>query len=98
MFGGDSVIISGMSIRENDRVVCTFDKTQVEGLYIEENLAVCISPPARTEAVVELKIDVVRETHNITGGALYQYSKLSHYVHNKVNFTLFCSHSITRTN
>lgn len=75
LLGGDCVAVSGLSVREDDQITCKFGKTAVDGLYINEDQAVCVTPPARKESLVEFRINIVRGNLNITGGALYQYSK-----------------------
>lgn len=77
LLGGDYLIVSGLSLREDDEIFCMFDKTEVEGLYISETRALCITPPAKEESIVEFRTIVRRGTNNITGGALYQYRKLN---------------------
>lgn len=86
MLGGDSVSVSGMSVREDDQIICKFGKTAVDGIYISEDRVVCVTPPARKESVVEFRIEVRRGNLNLTGGALYQYSKrIPQIIHNSVS-------------
>lgn len=75
LFGGDSVTIQGMSVREDDIIFCKFNESTVDGLFISENLAVCVTPPAKEESVVHFRIEIVRGSLNLTGGALFQYGK-----------------------
>lgn len=76
LFGGDCVLVSGMALHEDDEILCKFGKTAVDrGLYINENQAMCVTPPAREESFVEFTMEVRRGLVNLTGGALYQYSK-----------------------
>ena len=75
LLGGDSIIVGGLSLLEDDEIICVFDKTEMEGIYINESRALCISPPAKEESFVNFKTTVRRGNINITGGALYQYSK-----------------------
>lgn len=75
LLGGDSIIVSGLSLLEDDEIICVFDQTEVEGIYINETQALCITPPAKEETFVNFKTTVRRGNVNITGGALYQYSK-----------------------
>jgi hypothetical protein len=80
LLGGDSILIGGLSLLEDDEITCVLDQTEVEGIYINETQALCISPPAKEESFVNFKITVRRGSINITGGALYQYSKYNKIV------------------
>ena len=75
LLGGDCVAVSGMTFHEDDQIICMFGKTAIEGLYINEDKAVCVSPPATVESIVEFKIKIMRGDLKLSGGALYQYSK-----------------------
>lgn len=77
LLGGDVITISGISASENDNIICTFGNKEVEGLYIDENQILCITPPAE-ESVVDFTISIVRKAYNITGGARYQYGNIGH--------------------
>jgi hypothetical protein len=75
LLGGDGIIVGGLSLLEDDEIICVFDQIEVEGIYINETQALCISPPAKEESFVNFKATVRRGNVNVTGGALYQYSK-----------------------
>ena len=75
LLGGDNIVVSGLALREDDEIFCSFDKTEVDGLYINGTQAVCVTPSVEEESYVDFKVIVRRGNNNITGGALYQYSK-----------------------
>lgn len=75
LLGGDSIVVSGLSLREDDEIFCGFDKTEVEGIYLSETQALCVTPSVEKETYVDFKAIIRRGNNNITGGALYQYSK-----------------------
>lgn len=75
LLGGDNIIISGLTLREDDEIFCAFDKMEDEGLYISETQALCVTPAVKEETYVDFRVIIGRGNNNITGGALYQYSK-----------------------
>ena len=75
ILGGDGIIVSGIPLLESDRIVCQFGKSRVDGVYIGEDQAVCVTPPARQEGMVEFVIEIKRGSRTVTGGASYQYSE-----------------------
>ena len=75
LLGGDNIIVSGLSLREDDEIFCSFDKTENDGLYISETQALCVTPSSKEETYVDFRLIIKRGNNNVTGGALYQYSK-----------------------
>lgn len=75
MLGGDNIVVSGLSLREDDEIFCRFGKTENDGLYIGETQALCVTPSSKEERYVDFELVIKRGSNNITGGALYQYSK-----------------------
>jgi len=96
LLGGDYVIVSGMSVEEEDIITCSFGKTAVDGLYIGEDQALCVSPPAREEAVMEFTIKITRGPLTLTGGTTFQYSKYEPFHLSHVICMLRTYHSFTR--
>ncbi len=64
-----------MSFADNDQISCTFGENTIEGAYLTDNQAICVSPPALAESVVEVTVQVAKHNGNVSGGAHYQYSK-----------------------
>lgn len=75
LLGGDTVVVSGLSLLDDDKISCVFGKTELDGLYLSENQALCVTPSYEKEGYVEFKLSVQRGNDIITGGAPYQYSK-----------------------
>lgn len=75
LLGGDIIFVNGLSLHEDDEIICVFGKTELEGLYLRETDALCVTPPYKEESYVDFKLVIRRGSSNITGGALYQYSK-----------------------
>ena len=76
LLGGDNIIVSGLTLlREDDEIFCAFDKLEDEGLYISETQALCVTPAVKEEGYADFRLIIRRGNNNITGGALYQYSK-----------------------
>ena len=44
MLGGTPVQVAGPCLQETDVITCAFDGAVVEGIYISDMLAVCVSP------------------------------------------------------
>ena len=69
--------VTGMSIDEDDEITCTFGETTVDGIYMSEDQVMCVTPPAKEEAVVEFRLQLQRGSQSLVGGAQYQYSKFN---------------------
>ena len=44
MLGGTPVRVAGLCLQATDEITCTFDGVEVEGVYMSEMIAMCISP------------------------------------------------------
>lgn len=80
LLGGDGIVVSDLELQVDDEIFCTFGEHTVDGLYINENQALCVSPRAKQEGTVKLKIEAQRvgsdgQKFNISGGSAYQYSE-----------------------
>ena len=73
LLDGDVVTVSGISVSSDDDIFCTFDDETVDGVYVGNNMAVCVTPPRKEEAIVPFKIEV--RGRNFTGETIYQCSK-----------------------
>ena len=75
LLGGESVLVTGISIDENDQITCKFGENVVDGLYVSEDKALCVSPPAKKESTVAFVIEITRSGQKSMGGSIYRYSK-----------------------
>ena len=53
--------ISGPCFDESDNITCVFDGQDVEGVFVNTLIALCISPPLMTIGEVQFQL-VVRDT------------------------------------
>ncbi len=76
LLGGDVISITGVTFNENDNITCKFGKSVVEGHFITEDQAMCVSPPAPVESVVDFSVEVKKNNGVITGGTRYHYGNV----------------------
>ena len=58
VLGGTPVLVSGPCLEETDNIVCTFDGVVVDGVYINETMALCVSPCLSTIGRVVFEVNV----------------------------------------
>ena len=46
--GGTVVQVSGPCFFESDNITCVFDGQEIEGVFVNTMVALCLSPPLRT--------------------------------------------------
>ena len=65
-FGGTIVKVSGPTFTETDDIVCMFDDVEVDGVYIEQQKAVCVTPQLFQTTGVSFKVKI--------NDLIYEYS------------------------
>ena len=75
LLGGESVVITGPMFLPDDEITCAFGEVEVDGLYIDQARAVCVIPPAVEEFLIEVELRVRRGSAELTGRAIFRYSK-----------------------
>ena len=74
VLGGTAVLVSGPCLQEDDNIACIFDGEEVEGSYLSEMLAVCITPPFSSigrvtfQLIVEGSDGIVQGTETFLSG------------------------------
>ena len=76
LLGGESVVITGPMFQPDDEITCSFGEVEVAGLYMDQARAVCVTPPAVAEFLIEVALRVRRGSAELTGRANFRYSKL----------------------
>lgn len=56
MLGGTVVNITGPCFDKTQKITCTFDTEQVEGIYVDKNRAICVQPQLFVEGYIRLEI------------------------------------------
>ncbi len=54
--GGTPVIVTGVAIQEQDSLYCSFGDSLVEGVYIDSNTFLCVSPRLSRPGVVTVRV------------------------------------------
>ena len=76
VLGGTPVRLTGPCLEEDDNIICRFNDITVEGIYINEDLALCVSPEVQIIGQIMLHLTVVRSRStatNYSGAAIFHY-------------------------
>ncbi len=56
--GGTPVVVTGLTIQEQDDVNCVFDQSRARGTYINSNTTFCVSPRLNRRGLITFRIEV----------------------------------------
>ena len=61
--GGAPVIVSGddITFREDDDIMCVFGEQKIDGVYVDEEQALCVSPELSETGIVLFELTIVRD-------------------------------------
>ena len=67
MLGGEPVVVSGpfFQIDEDDDIVCVFDGIEVNGIFVDSERALCVSPALSHTGRVPFQLNVTGITQFI---------------------------------
>ena len=77
VLGGTPIRLLGPCFEEDDNITCQFNDITVEGDYINEDLALCVSPEIQIVGQVLLRLTVVQSsgTTSYSGEATFHFGK-----------------------
>ena len=60
MLGGSPIVLSGpyFTVQEEDQIACLFDNTTVDGIFINKQQVLCVSPPLSQSGRVQFQLFV----------------------------------------
>lgn len=65
VLGGTAVRVAGACLEATDTITCIFHDTEVEGIYVNERVAICVSPHIQQIGRVSFQLIVRNETGTI---------------------------------
>ena len=77
VLGGTPIRLLGPCFEEDDNITCQFNDIVVEGKYINEDTALCVSPEIQIISQVMLQLTIVRNTGttSYSGQATFHFGK-----------------------
>lgn len=71
VLGGTAVRVAGACLEPTDNITCIFHDTEVQGVYVNERVAICVSPHIQQLGRVSFRLVVRNEMGTIRtqGGA-----------------------------
>lgn len=70
------MFITGPVFESQDDISCIFGDTVTQGYFIHEGKCLCISPEQYIDGIVNLVVNISRESAVLTGATKYRYSQL----------------------
>lgn len=60
MLGGSGVVVTGdyLALSEQDQIRCNFDSIEVDGVYVSQDKALCISPMLKRTGRLQFRLQV----------------------------------------
>ena len=60
MLGGSPILVSGpyFAVEEEDKIICLFNGTPVDGIFINQQQVLCVSPPLSQTGRVQFQLFV----------------------------------------
>ena len=82
VLGGTPIRLLGPCFEDADNITCQSNDVAVEGKYINEDLALCVSPEIDRVGQVMLHLTIVRSTGTTgyTGQATFHFGKYIKYI------------------
>lgn len=86
MLGGSSILVSGpyFTVQEEDQITCLFNDTEVDGIFVNNQQVLCVSPTLSQTGRVPFQLLVTGETEFI-GQSVFVSGKFRSVVVSCVN-------------
>ena len=88
--GGTPVMVSGTDVvfRERDDITCVFSDQRVEGVYINQEQALCVSPELSETGTIPFQLMIEDDSGSVPyiGEASYISCKSNYLDHNNNNY------------
>lgn len=62
MLGGTPVVLSGPTFSETSIIVCSFDGNELLGVYINDDVALCVTPAFESTGWISLNVTIKLES------------------------------------
>ena len=80
MLGGETIIITGPTFKEDDDILCIFGQNETECVFLSEDKCLCVVPASNEDTILDLVVKIIRGSAVLTGGTKFRYSKLSLFI------------------